>query len=272
MSGSRASPLRDRFRDSIAAMLLCFDVGNTNTVVGVYDGARLLHQWRIRTAERTTDELGLTLLQLLQHGGIPREAIAGVAVCSVVPATLFSLDKACRRYLHQTPRVLDPRADLGVSVRVDNPGELGADRIVNVLAARRRLKPPFLIVDFGTATTFDCVDASGAYVGGAIAPGLQIAADALFSRTARLPRIEIGRPKSPIGTNTAAAIQSGVFWGYVGLVDGLARQCKAELGGTVPCVATGGLSNLIGRACAQIDEVDPDLTLEGLRIWFEGSA
>jgi type III pantothenate kinase len=209
------------------------------------------------------------MLQLLEHDEVDRAAISGVAVCSVVPSTTYAIEKACRRYLDRAPRILDARQDLGFPVRVDNPAELGADRVVNCIAARTRLAPPFLIVDFGTATTFDCVDRDGAYVGGAIAPGLQISADALFSRTSRLPRIEVQHPAKAIGTNTVAAIQSGVFWGYVGLVDGLARRCKDELGGTVPCVATGGLANLVGRACREIDEVDEHLTLHGLRMWYE---
>ncbi|MFZ5475709.1 MAG: type III pantothenate kinase [Myxococcota bacterium] len=249
-------------------MLLVVDVGNSNTVLGAYDGERLVHTWRIATLQRTTDELGLVIMQLLALDDVDKGAIEGVAVCSVVPSTNYALDKACRRYLKRTPRFLDARADLGIAIRVDNPAELGADRVVNCLAARTRIQPPFLIVDFGTATTFDCVDADGAYVGGAIAPGLQISADALISRTSRLPRTEVQRPKAAIGTNTVAAIQSGVFWGYVGLVDGLAKRCKKELGGKVPCVATGGLSNLVGRACAEIDEVDEHLTLHGLRLWY----
>jgi type III pantothenate kinase len=257
-------------------MLLVVDVGNTNSVLGLLDGARIVEQWRISTAQqRTTDELGLLILQLFAHAKVPVEAVEGVAVCCVVPSALYTIDKACRRYLQRTPKVFDPRRDVGVPVRVDNASELGADRVVNVLAARERLTPPFLIVDFGTATTFDCVDASGAYVGGAIAPGLQISAEALTSRTSRLPRIEVARPRAAIGTNTVHAIQSGVFWGYVGLVDGLARRCKAELlggrEGRVPCIATGGLSNLVGRTCAEIDEVDPDLTLQGLRSWYDRS-
>jgi type III pantothenate kinase len=256
-------------------VLLVVDVGNTNTVLGLMDGPRIVEQWRISTTQRTTDELGLLLLQLFSHAGFAPSGIHGVAVCCVVPSMIYTLDKACRRYLSRTPRVFDPRADLDIAVRVDHPSELGADRVVNALAARTRVEPPFLIVDFGTATTFDCVDREGAYVGGAIAPGLQISADALTARTSRLPRIEVARPRATIGTNTVHAIQSGVFWGYVGLVDGLARRCKQELlgdsGGRVPCIATGGLSNLVGRHCVEIDEVDPDLTLQGLRTWFERS-
>lgn len=249
-------------------MLLVVDVGNTNTVLGLYAGADLAHQWRISTLQRTTDEFGMLLLQLFAHDGVRPADIEGVAVCSVVPSTTYAIEKACRRYLDRVPRVLDARANLGLPVNVDNPAELGADRVVNCIAALRRHRAPFLIVDFGTATTFDCVDASGAYVGGAIAPGLQISADALFSRTSRLPRVEVERPKAAIGRNTRHAMQSGVFWGYVGLVDGLARRCKEELGGQATCIATGGLSNLVGRACAEIDEVDEHLTLEGLRLWY----
>ena len=255
-------------------MLLVIDVGNTNTVLGLLDGTRVVHQWRISTLTRTTDEFGILTRQLLAHDNVDPACIVGVAVCSVVPATVYAIEKACRRYLDRSARILDARQDLGLAIRVDNPAELGPDRVVNCIAALERLAPPFLIVDFGTATTFDCVDASGTYVGGAIAPGLQISADALFSRTSRLPRIEVQHPRATIGTNTISAIQSGVFWGYVGLVDGLARRCKTELGahaggGRVPCVATGGLSNLVGRACAEIDEVDEHLTLQGLRIWYQ---
>jgi type III pantothenate kinase len=253
-------------------MLLVVDVGNTNTVLGLFEGSRVMHQWRISTLQRTTDEFGLLVLQLLAHEKIAVTDIEGVAVCTVVPSVQYAVEKGIRRYLDHTAHVLDHRSQLGFPVRVDNPRELGPDRVVNCIAARKRLEPPFLIVDFGTATTFDCVDASGAYVGGAIAPGLQISADALFSRTSRLPRVEVQRPAKVIGTNTTNAMQSGLFWGYVGLVDGLARSCKDELGTHVPCIATGGLSNLIGRACKEVDEVDEHLTLQGLRIWFEGGA
>ncbi len=252
-------------------MLLVIDVGNTNTVLGLLDGAAVVHQWRISTIQRTTDEFGLLCLQLLGHHGVPPRDVRGVVVGSVVPSLLYAIEKACRRYLASRVKVVDSRMNLGIPVLVDNPGEVGADRIINAVAAAERLKPPFLIVDFGTATTFDCVNAAGAYVGGVIAPGLQISADALFTRTSRLPRIEVQRPSTAIGTNTVHAMQSGLFWGYVGLVDGLARRCKQELGGggPVPCIATGGLSNLIGRACEEIDDVDEHLTLQGLRLCFE---
>jgi type III pantothenate kinase len=253
-------------------MLLVVDVGNTNTVLGLFEGDHLLHTWRISTTQRTTDEFGLIVLQLLNHQGIPAGAVHGVAIGTVVPAVLYAMEKASRRYLNATARVVDPRTTQAIPLKVDNPSEVGADRVINAVAALAKHAPPLLVVDFGTATTFDAVDASGAYVGGAIAPGFQISADALFTRTSRLPRVEVQRPRHAIGCNTVHAMQSGLFWCYVGLVDGLARRCKAELqvGDTpVRCIATGGLSNLVGRACVEIDEVDEALTLHGLRLCFD---
>ena len=254
-------------------MLLVIDVGNTNMVLGLFSGSALLHQWRISTVQRTTDEFGLLTLQLLQHQRVDPAGVSGVAIGTVVPSVLYAMEKACRRYLGCTPQVVDPRTMDMLPIRADNPGEVGADRVINAVAALVKHTPPLLIVDFGTATTFDAVDASGAYIGGAIAPGLQISADALFTRTSRLPRIEVQRPARAVGRNTIHAMQSGLFWGYVGLVDGLARRCKEELrqegAGPVRCIATGGLSNLIGRACVEIDEVDEALTLHGLRLCYD---
>ncbi|MDP2313027.1 MAG: type III pantothenate kinase [Pseudomonadota bacterium] len=253
-------------------MLLVVDVGNTNTVLGVFDESRLAHQWRISTLPRTADEFGLLLVQLLAHHRIAATDIHGVAVCTVVPAALRAIEGGVRRYLDRTARVLDHTSVLGFPIHIDNPRELGPDRVVNAVAALARCAPPLLLIDFGTATTFDCIDATGAYVGGAIAPGVQVSADALVARTARLPRVDIQRPARAIGSNTVAAMQSGAFWGYVGLVDGLARRCKDELGGNVRCIATGGLSTVVGPACAEVDEVDENLTLDGLRLWFEQGA
>jgi type III pantothenate kinase len=250
-------------------MLLVVDVGNTNTVLGLFDGSQLIHQWRISTIQRTTDEFGLLVLQLLKHQEVDVGRVKGVAIGTVVPSVLYAIEKAARRYLSATARVVDPRNSPVLPMKVDNPAEVGADRVINAVAALARYPAPLVVVDFGTATTFDCVDASGAYVGGCIAPGLQISADALFTRTSRLPRVDVQKPKTAIGTNTVNAMQSGIFWGYVGLVDGLARRCKEELGPQVRCVATGGLSNLVGRACVEIDEVDESLTLHGLRLCFE---
>lgn len=247
-------------------MLLVIDVGNTNTVLGVLDGTRVVQHWRISTVPRTTDEVGLLVLQLMAHEKLGPDDIEGVAISCVVPSMLYSLEKAARRYLDQVPLVVGRGIRTGMRVRTDNPREVGADRIVNAVAALDRHTPPLVVVDFGTATTFDCVDADGDYVGGAIAPGFQISAEALFNRTSKLPRIEIERPDRAIGTNTVSSMQSGMFWGYVGLVDELARRCKAELGGEPVCIATGGLARLVGQACAEIDDIDDFLTLQGLRI------
>lgn len=250
-------------------MLLGIDVGNTNTVIGALDGLEVVHLWRISTQVRTTDELGLTLLSLLEHHGIPTDQVEGVAVCCVVPSVLYAIEKAARRYLDCDVLVVGRGIKTGMKVRTDNPREVGADRIVNSVAAYERHTGPLVVVDFGTATTFDCVSAAGDYVGGAIAPGYRISADALFTRAAKLPRVELERPPQTIGTNTVASMQSGLFWGYVGLVDGLASRCKAELGGDVRCVATGGLARLIGGACDAIDEIDEHLTQAGLRILWD---
>jgi type III pantothenate kinase len=256
-------------------MLLVIDVGNTNIVLGAMEGDRVVDHWRVTTAARTTDEFGLLLLQLLGHRGITKEQIHGVAVSCVVPSVLYAIEKAVRRYLDQDCLVVG-RGKTGMRVRTDNPREVGADRIVNAVAAWRRFQCPLVVVDFGTATTFDCVDQHGDYVGGAISPGFRISADALFTRTAKLPRVEVEKPARAIGTNTTASMQSGLFWGYVGLVDGLARRCKVELAeqcglsdlGRIRCIATGGLANLVGSACAEVEEVDNDLTLIGLRyLW-----
>ena len=262
---------------SLASLLLVIDVGNTNIVLGALRGAEVLQRWRITTAERTTDELGLLTLQMLAHQGITPAHLEGVVVSCVVPSVLYTIEKACRRYLEQPCLVVGKGMKTGMRVRTDNPREVGADRIVNAVAAWKRYSCSLVVVDFGTATTFDCVDYNGDYVGGAIAPGFRISADALFERTAKLPRIEVEHPDRAIGTNTIASMQSGLFWGYVGLVDGLARRCKIELAEKaglkfpthIRCLATGGLSNLVGSACAEVDEVDNDLTLVGLQLLWE---
>ncbi|MCP4805659.1 MAG: type III pantothenate kinase [Proteobacteria bacterium] len=247
-------------------MLLVIDVGNTNTVIGLMRGVEVHERFRITTKQRTTDEFGLVLRELLKlHGHSPAD-VTGCIVSCVVPSTLFNIDKACRQYMDVEPLVVGRGLKTGMRVRVDNPREVGSDRIVNAVAALEKWSPALVLVDFGTATTFDCVDKRGDYVGGAIAPGMRISAEALFNKTSKLPRVEVKRPKNVIGTNTVAAMQSGLFFGYVGLVDHLARRCKEALGGDVRCVATGGFSNLIGRACDEIDHVDEHLTLRGLSL------
>lgn len=250
-------------------MLLVIDVGNTNIVLGAFDGPTLVEHWRISTVSRTTDELGLLFLQLLQHHGVPVAALEGCIISCVVPSVLYTIEKACRRYLSLEAIVVGRGMRTGMRVRTDNPREVGADRIVNAIAALDEHAAPLVVVDFGTATTFDIVSPEGDYVGGAIAPGLRISADALFERTAMLPRVELERPPKAIGTNTVRSMQSGLFWGYVGLVDGLARRCKEEMGVRATCIATGGLANLVGRACDEIDLVDEHLTLKGLRLLWE---
>ncbi len=250
-------------------MLLGIDVGNTNTVIGALEGLEVTHLWRVSTKVRTTDEFGLALLQLLQHQEISKDEIEGVAVCCVVPSVMYAIEKAARRYLDCGVLVVGRGIKTGMQVRTDNPREVGADRIVNAVAAFEHYGGPLVVVDFGTATTFDCVSDKGDYIGGAIAPGYQISADALFTRTAKLPRVPLQRPERAIGTNTVASMQSGLFWGYVGLVNELARRCKGEFSVRPRCIATGGLARLIGGACDEIDDHDEHLTLMGLRILWD---
>jgi len=260
-------------------MLLVIDVGNTNTVMGALRGDTVVHRWRVSTTDRTTDEFGLLLLQLLEHRGVSPADLTGVVVSCVVPSVLYAIEKASRRYLDLDALVVGRGIKTGMRVRTDNPREVGADRIVNAVAAVKRHGTPLVVVDFGTATTFDCVDHHGDYIGGAIAPGFGISADALFQRTAKLPKVELDRTSGVIGTNTVASMQAGLFWGYVGLVDELARRSRADLADLaeaaglprphVTCVATGGLANVIGSACTEIEEVDDNLTLQGMRALFE---
>lgn len=249
-------------------MILVIDVGNTNIVLGLMDEDSLVRTFRVTTQERTTDETGVLLLTLLQNRGVEPSEVKGAIIGSVVPSVQYSLEKALRRYLDVDPLVVGKKLRTGMQIRTDNPREVGADRIVNGVAAFHAYGGPVVVVDFGTATTFDCVSDDCAYVGGAIAPGLRIAEEALFSRTAKLPRVEVARPPSPIGTNTVHAIQSGLFWGYVGLVESLVHRCRDELGGAT-VVATGGLSSLIAPEVPAIDEVDGWLTLRGLRILYD---
>jgi len=250
-------------------MLLVVDVGNTNTVVGLMNDTGVVEHWRISTLERTTDEFGLLMLQLLGHRNVSASDVHGAAISCVVPNTLYSIEKGIRRYLNIEAFVVGRGIRSGMRVRTDNPREVGADRIVNSVAAFERYGGPVLVVDFGTATTFDCVNKKGDYIGGVICPGFQISAEALFERTAKLPRVRVDRPDDVIGTNTVASMQSGLFYGYVGLVDGVAKRCKVELGGVTRCVATGGLSRLIGQESQEIDAVADFLTLEGLQLLWE---
>jgi len=251
-------------------MLFCIDIGNTNITLGLYEGELLGPRWRLRTIhDKMPDEYGIMLDQLFRHRGYRPEQVSGVAIASVVPPLTPTFQQVCQDYLKHTPLVVDAGVKTGVRVRYDNPRDVGADRVVDAAAVRVLYGTPACVVDFGTATTFDAVSADGDYLGGAIAPGIGIAAQALFERTAKLPRVELTRPPAAIGRNTPHAIQSGLLFGYVGLVEGMVARFKAELGPGTKIVATGGLAEIIARETDVIDVVDPWLTLHGLRMVYE---
>jgi type III pantothenate kinase len=250
-------------------MLLVIDVGNTNTVLGVYQEDNLLHNWRITTDKtRTVDEYAMLIHELLRLGSISFEAIRDVIISSVVPPTRNALEGLCRKYFHRTPYVVGPGMKTGMPIQYDNPREVGADRIVNAVGAFEKRRCSLIIVDFGTATTFDLVSARGEYQGGAIAPGLNISAEALFQRASKLPRVELSRPPHVIAKNTVNSIQAGLYYGYVGLVDGIVERMKEEARENPLVVATGGLAKIIAPDSQTIQEVEPFLTLEGLRILY----
>jgi type III pantothenate kinase len=250
-------------------MLLVLDVGNTNTTVGVYDGPSLKHSWRLTSdRQRTVDEYGILCRMLLQQSGLDDRAITAIAISSVVPPMDFTLNRMAETYFGIKPLFVSS-ANAGMPVLYDDPTEVGADRIVNAVAALAKYGGPCVVVDFGTATTLDAVSRAGEYLGGIICPGIQVSADALFQRAARLRRIDIRRPDMLIGTNPAASVQSGLYYGNVALVDGLLTMMKAELGSDTRVVATGGLAPLISRESKFIEAVEPDLTLEGMRLVFE---
>jgi type III pantothenate kinase len=254
-------------------MLLAIDVGNTNTVLGLYSGETLLADWRMETAHnRMPDEWAATLITLLAHRSHTLDEIDAAICSSVVPPVTTAMREMAEDYLHTPLLIVEPGIKTGVKVLVDNPREVGADRIVNTLAAHMRYGGPAIVIDFGTATTFDVVSPDGEYLGGAIAPGLRVASDALFRLTAQLRRIELVAPKSSVGKNTNHAMQSGVVWGYVGLVEGLVTRIKAdmgEMGSSAKVIATGGLARLIAAHTDCMDVVDANLTLDGLRMIYE---
>jgi type III pantothenate kinase len=252
-------------------VLLAVDVGNTEIVLGVFRGASLEHHWRLSTMpERTSDELALLLSGLLAQREMSFESmISGVVVASVVPAVTESLREMAGRYFPFPPVIVGPGTKTGVPVLTDNPREVGADRIVNTLAAFERFGGPAVVVDFGTGTNFDVVSPTGEFLGGVIAPGLQVSAASLVSRTARLTRVELAAPRSVVGKNTVEAIQSGLIFGTAGEVDGIVDRIRTELGASATVIATGGLAPVVLPHCRTIDHHEPWLTLEGLRLVFE---
>jgi type III pantothenate kinase len=248
-------------------MLLVIDVGNTNTVLGVFDGEVLVDHWRMVTErEKTFDEWGILFRELFLFDKIDFDDFEGMIISSVVPPVLNMLEGMAEKYFHVKPLIVGPNIQTGMPILYDNPEEVGADRIVNSVAAYERYKKSMIVVDFGTATTFDYVSSRGEWRGGVIAPGIGISSEALFERTSMLPRVEILRPQKVIGKNTVQAIQSGIFFGYVGLVDGIVRRMKEEVKSNPKVLATGGLADLIASESETIEEVSEFLTLEGLRI------
>lgn len=250
--------------------LFCVDIGNTNVVMGLYEGEALVTHWRIATQhQKMADEYAMLILDLFERAAQDPAAVEGVIISSVVPPLTGIFEKLSGRYFRQTPLLVDGETEIGMRILYDNPQEVGADRLVNAVAAYRRYGGPACVVDFGTATTFDALSAGGDYLGGAIAPGIGIAAEALFQRTAKLPRIDLVRPPTVIGKNTVHSMQSGMLFGYVGLVEGVVARFRTELGPEMKVIATGGLASLVAAETAVIEAVEPWLTLDGLRLIWE---
>jgi type III pantothenate kinase len=251
-------------------MLLCIDIGNTNITLGVYEGESLGPRWRLATNhERMPDEFVLQLLGLLSLEGLARDDLHGAAIASVVPPLTGKWVEVCQKGVGLHPLLVGPNTDLGVRVLYDDPAAVGADRLVDAVAAYRLYGGPACIVDFGTATTFDALSAEGDYLGGAIAPGIGIAADALFQRTAKLPRVELARPPAAIGRNTVHSMQSGLLFGYVSMVEGMVARFRRELGKNMKVIATGGLAEILARETPVLEILAPWLTLDGLRMIYD---
>jgi type III pantothenate kinase len=255
---------------NLRPVLLAIDVGNSNTVVGVFEGTGLEQHWRVETSHtRTADEYGILLRQLFAVAGVDHRRVRAVAISSVVPPLALTLQGMCARYFGLEPLFVGPGVKTGMPILYENPREVGADRVVNAVAAYERWKGSLIVVDFGTATTFDAITPRGEYLGGAICPGIHISMEALFRSASKLPRVEFTRPPAVVGRNTVHSMQSGLVHGYVGLVDGLCARMAEEMGGGPKVVATGGLATLVAGLSQAISAVDEHLTLEGLRIIFE---
>lgn len=251
-------------------MLLAVDVGNTNIVLGVYEGSSLKVSWRVSTNRlQTGDEYGIIIKNLFAQAGVDDSRLTGMIVSSVVPPLMFALDEMAGRYFNVKPLVVGPGIKTGLNILIDNPREVGADRIVNAVAGIELYGGPLIIVDFGTATTFDAISERGEYLGGAIAPGISISTEALFQRAAKLPRVELVKPKRVIGRDTITSMQAGIIYGFVGQVDGIVRRMLREFPSTPKVIATGGLAGLIGKESETLEIINPLLTLEGLRMIYD---
>lgn len=250
-------------------MLLVVDIGNTNIVWGIYKGPTLAAHWRLATdPKKTSDEYGILFSSLLASAGFPSQGMSGAIVSSVVPALTATFEDLIESYFHQRPLIVSAETDTGLTLRYANPKEIGSDRLVNAAAAFHKYRRDLIVVDFGTATTFCTITREAEYLGGVIAPGLGISAEALFARAAKLSKVELTRPKSVIGTDTAESIQAGLLFGYAGLVDALVRRIEQELGRSTFVIATGGLSSIIAPETTSIQKIEPFLTLEGLELLY----
>ncbi|CAH0306133.1 Type III pantothenate kinase [Peribacillus sp. Bi96] len=251
-------------------MIFVLDVGNTNTVLGVYDEDILKYHWRIETSRhKTEDEYGMVIKSLLQHEGLSFDQFDGIIISSVVPPIMFALERMCKKYFGIKPLIVGPGIKTGLNIKYENPREVGADRIVNAVAGIQEYGSPLIIVDFGTATTYCYINEDKQYMGGAIAPGINISTEALYSKAAKLPRIEISRPEGIIGKNTVSAMQAGILYGYVGQVEGIVNRIKEQSNLEPTVIATGGLATLIANESTVIDVVEPFLTLKGLQLIYK---
>ena len=251
-------------------MILTLDIGNTNIKTALFDGPEMVKYWRLSTnISNTSDEYGITLVNLFSHAGIPTDAVEGIIISSVVPTINFTIEHMCQNYFDQSPTFVVPGVKTGINIKYEHPRELGSDRIANAVAAYEEYGAPTIFIDFGTATTFGVIDESGAFLGVCICPGIKLASEALVSGTAKLPRFELTRPERVIGRTTLTNLQSGMYYGYVGLVRNIVRNIKQELGREATVVATGGMAVMVAEESKVIDKLDGLLTLKGLRLIYE---